>query len=75
MEYVDNIGQFQIGRVVKLSGSYHGSAGIAAGSWIGEDVIGHVIGFSVNVVGEVVLKITWANGNSSVCHPNNVTVL
>lgn len=73
MTYVENIGQFPIGRVVKLPGDYHGSAR-PAGSFRGDDVIGHIIGFTLNVVGEVILKIMWANGETSVCHPNNVTV-
>lgn len=37
--------------------------------------VGHVTGFGVNTVGEVIIKVQFASGNDREIHPANLTVL
>ena len=65
MIYLENIGEYRIGRVVLKQNKYRK-----------EDCnIGHIVGFGVNVFQEATINVQWATGETYEIHPGNVELL
>lgn len=61
------IARMKIGTVVELKHHLHQTAR--------DHLPGHVVGFGVSSIGELLLEVKWAAGLQGVIHPNNVLIV
>jgi len=61
----DNIGEYTLGRVVRRK------------NFDDRYIVGHIIGFGVNCVNELLIKVQWGSNDDikSVIHPGNIELL
>lgn len=67
ISYHANIAKFRIGVVVGTYGFFLSKHEI--------ENIGHVIGFELNPLEEVIINVLWANGIKSPVHPSNLVII
>ncbi len=72
---VATIGQFTVNRVVRFD-PYAGTAPPPPGTSNNEyDKVGHVTGFTLNELGEILILVKWASAKESRLHPTRLVAL
>jgi hypothetical protein len=63
------IGQFKLGTVVVIRGDKENHYTNTKNN------VGHIVGFSLNIVNEVIARVKWADGDETYIHLNNLIAL
>ncbi len=65
---LEKIKECKIGTVVMYTNHTRGDA-----VWASD--FGHIIGFDINSLGELVLSVKWADEEQTLVHPTNIKIL